>query len=127
MPDDNSTNDRLMEQFIEKASPKLLEALSGQITAHVEKQISGLVENSKALLDQAKQAQAERDALAEKSAADFTQLKTLLERGESPAAIKSALTPEPITLTREQARDPALYRRAKAQAQAQGTAVQITE
>jgi hypothetical protein len=123
MPDDN--NSRLMEQFIEKASPKLLEALSGQITAHVEKQISGLVENSKALLDQAKQAQAERDALAEKSAADFGQLKTLLERGESPAAIKSILAPERITLTREQARDVTIYRRAREQAARNGTTVAI--
>ena len=123
MSDDN--NDKLMTAFIEKATPKLLEALSGQLTTHVEKQIGGLVENSKALLDQAKQAQAERDALAAKSAADFGQLKTLLERGESPAAIKSALAPEPIILTREQARDTAVYRRAKAQAQAAGTTVAI--
>jgi pectin methylesterase-like acyl-CoA thioesterase len=125
MPDDN--NDKLMTQFIEKATPKLLEALSGQITAHVEKQIGGLVENSKTLLDQVKQANAERDALTAKNAADFTQLKTLLERGESPAAIKDALNPAPITLTREQARDTVIYRRARDQAARNGTSVQIVE
>lgn len=121
------SNDKLMAQFIERASPKLLDAMSAQIAALVEKQVGGLAENSKALLDELKQSRAERDALAEKSAADFSQLKTLLERGESPAAIKSVLTPEPIRLTREQARDPAIYRRAKSQAQQNGTSVQIVE
>lgn len=126
MPDD-TTNDRLMEKFIESATPKLLEALTGHVSEHVQKEISGLVANSKSLLEEVKQARAERDAIAEKSAADFTQLKTLLERGESPTAIKSALKPEPITLSRQQARDPAIYRRAKAQAQANGTSVAILD
>lgn len=125
MTDEN--NDKLMTAFIEKATPKLLEALTGHVSEHVQKEISGLVANSKSLLDEVKQARAERDAIAEKSAADFTQLKTLLERGESPAAIKSALKPEPITLTREQARDVSIYRRARAQAQAAGTSVSILD
>jgi hypothetical protein len=125
MSDDK--NDALMTQFIERATPKLLEAMSAQITTLVEKQVGGLAENSKALLDELKQSKAERDALAEKSAADFTQLKTLLERGDSPAAIKDALKPQQITLTREQARDPAIYRRAKAQAQQSGATVAILD
>ena len=127
MPDDNTTNDRLMEKFIESATPKLLEALSGQITEHVEKQIGGLAAHTKELLSDLKKTQAERDALAKERDNQFTQLKTLLERGESPAAIKSILAPEPITLTREQARSTEIYRRAKAQAQAAGTTIQITE
>lgn len=125
MADDN--NDKLMAQFIERASPKLLEAMSAQIAALVEKQVGGLAENSKALLDELKQARAERDALAEKSAADFSQLKTLLERGESPAAIRDALNPPKITLTREQARDVQLYRRAREQAAKSGTSIEIVE
>lgn len=125
MTDENT--DKLMTAFIEKATPKLLEALTGHVSEHVQKEISGLVANSKSLLDEVKQARAERDAIAEKTASDFTQLKTLLERGESPAAIKSALKPEPITLTREQARDVSVYRRARAQAQAAGTSVAILD
>lgn len=121
------TNDKLMAQFIERASPKLLEAMSAQIAALVEKQVGGLAENSKALLDELKQSRAERDALAEKSAADFSQLKTLLERGGSPDEIKSVLNPQPIRLTREQARDVQLYRRAREQAAKNGTSVQIVE
>lgn len=121
------TNDKLMAQFIERASPKLLEAMSAQIAALVEKQVGGLAENSKALLDELKQSRAERDALAEKSAADFSQLKTLLERGDSPAAIRDALNPPKITLTRAQARDVQLYRRAREQAAKNGTSVEIVE
>lgn len=119
------SNDKLMAQFIERASPKLLEAMSAQIAEIVEKRVSGLAENSKALLDELKQSRAERDALAEKSAADFSQLKTLLERGDSPAAIRDALNPPKITLTREQARDVQLYRRAREQAAKNGTSVEI--
>lgn len=121
------TNDKLMAQFIERASPKLLEAMSAQIAALVEKQVGGLAENSKALLDELKQSRAERDALAEKSAADFSQLKTLLERGGSPDEIKSVLNPQPIRLTREQARDVQLYRRAREQAAKNGTSIEIVE
>ena len=121
------TNDKLMAQFIERASPKLLEAMSAQIAEIVEKRVSGLAENSKALLDELKQSRAERDALAEKSAADFSQLKTLLERGGSPDEIKSVLNPQPIRLTREQARDVQLYRRAREQAAKNGTSIEIVE
>lgn len=121
------TNDKLMAQFIERASPKLLEAMSAQIAEIVEKRVSGLAENSKALLDELKQSRAERDALAEKSAADFSQLKTLLERGDSPAAIRDALNPPKITLTRAQARDVQLYRRAREQAAKNGTSIEIVE
>lgn len=123
MADDN--NDKLMEQFIEKATPRLLEALTTQMTEHVEKQIGGLVENSTKLLDEVKDAKRERDEAAKKQAEDFGQLKTLLERGDDPQTVKDALNPEPIKLTREQARDTTIYRRAKAQAEANGTTVQI--
>lgn len=125
MADDN--NDKLMEQFIEKATPKLLEALSTQLTDHVEKQISGLVDQNTKLLDEVKDAKRERDEAAQKQTDDFTQLKTLVERGGAPAEIHNAMLPEPITLTRDQARDTKLYRHAKAQAEAQGTTLQIVE
>lgn len=125
MSDDN--NDKLMTQFIEKATPALLEALSTQMTEHVEKQIGGLVEQNTKLLDEVKDAKRERDAAAQKQTDDFTQLKTLVERGGSPKDIRDTMNPEPILLTREQARDTVLYRRAKAQAEQNGTTVQITE
>ena len=118
---DENNNDELMTQFIEKASPKLLEALSTQVAELVEKQVGGLVENSAKLLDEVKTARDEKSTELEQIA----QLKTLLERGESPAVVKDALNPEPVKLTREQARDPQLYRRAKASAEASGTRVEI--
>jgi len=124
MPDDN---DAMMTKFIESVTPKLLEALTAQLEPLVEKQIGGLKENSQKLLDEVKDAQRERDAAAQKQTDDFTQLKTLLERGGSPAEIKKSFQPEPIQITREQARDVQLYQRAKAQAAAAGTTLQITE
>ena len=124
MPDDDK-NDELMTQFIEKATPKLLEALSTQITEHVEQQIGGLKSASQKMLDEIKDHKRERDETAQKQAEEFGQLKTLLERGDSPAQVKDALNPEPIQLTREQARDTTIYRRAKAQAEANGTRVEI--
>lgn len=120
-------NDRLMEQFIEKASPKLIEAMQEHLTKQFEEKISGLVEHNAKLLDEVKDAKREREAVAAKNTADFTQLKTLLERGGDPKSIKDAMNPEPILLTREQARDTVLYRRARDQAAKSGTTVQITE
>lgn len=114
-------NTKLMEQFIERATPKLLDALKDHVSKHVEESIGGLKENTTKMLDQLKDAQRERDKQAE----DLGQLKTLLERGDAPATIKDAFNPEPIKLTRTQARDPQLYRRAKAAAEQNGTTVQI--
>ena len=125
MNDDN--NDKLMEQFIEKATPQLLEALSAQLTEHVEKQIGGLKTASEKMLDEIKdQKRADADAQA-KQEAESTQLKTLLERREDPKTTLDLMNPEPIQLTREQARSTVLYRKAKAQAEATGTTVQIVE
>lgn len=125
MSDDN--NDKLMEQFIEKASPKLLEAMTAQVAKLVEGQIGGLVENSTKMLDEIKDAKRATQAAATKAAEESTQLKTLLERKEDPKTVLDNMNPEPITLTREQARNTTLYRKAKAQAEVSGTTVQITE
>lgn len=121
----DSNNDKLMEQFIEKATPSLIDALSKQIESKIESQISGLVEHSTKLLDEVKDAKRERDERDKSDRDEYTQLKTLLERHADPAAIKDASTPQPIQLTRTQARDAQLYRRAKAQAEKSGTIVEI--
>lgn len=127
MSDNNDNNDRLIEQFIEKAAPKLLEALTSQISEQVEKQIGGLKTASEKMLDEIKdQKRADADARA-KQEAETTQLKTLLERREDPKTTLDLMNPEPIQLTREQARSTVLYRKAKAQAEATGTTVQIVE
>ena len=123
MPDD--TNDRLMEQFIEKASPKLLEALSEHVSKQIEDSIGGLKRHADALLDEVKDAKREREAREKQQAEEIGQLKTLLERGDTPMDIHRNLSPVPIRLTRTQARDSALYRRAKAQAEKAGTTLEI--
>ena len=123
MSEDN--NDRLMEQFIAKATPKLLEALTEQVSKQIEDSIGGLKANSEKMLDELqdrKRAAAEATAKAQ---AEAGQLKTLLERKDDPASIRDALSPEPIRLTRSQARDASLYRRAKAHAEKRGTTLEI--
>jgi len=123
MPDDD--NDRMMEQFIEKASPKLLEALTEHVSKQIEDSIGGLKSHAEKLLDEVKDAKRERDAREKQQAEEMGQLKTLLERGDAPKDIHRNLSPEPISLTRTQARDTALYRRAKAQAEKAGTTLEI--
>ena len=123
MPDD--TNDRLMEQFIEKASPKLLEALSEHVSKQIEDSIGGLKNHAERLLDEVKDAKREREAREKQQAEEIGQLKTLLERGDTPKDIHRNLSPEPIRLTRVQARDAQLYREAKAQAEKAGTTLEI--
>lgn len=123
MPDD--TNDRLMEQFIEKASPKLLEAMQESLAKQIEDSIGGLKRHAEGLLDEVKDAKREREAREKQQAEEIGQLKTLLERGDTPRDIHRNLSPEPIRLTRTQARDSTLYRRAKAQAEKAGTTLEI--
>lgn len=123
MPDDQ--NDRLMEQFIEKASPKLLEALSEHVSKQIEDSIGGLKSHAERLLDEVKDAKREREAREKQQAEEIGQLKTLLERGDAPKDIHRNLSPEPIRLTRVQARDAQLYRKAKAQAEKAGTTLEI--
>ena len=126
MSDENNT-EKLMEQFIKKASPKLLDSMSQQIEQIVEDRISGLVKKNEELLDEVKDAKREREAAATKQAEDLGQLKTLLERGGSAPQINASLNLEPIKITRAQARDVSLYRRAKAQAEQNGTTIQVVE
>jgi hypothetical protein len=123
----SENNDKLMEQFIERATPKLFEALQESVSKHVEEQIGGLKDSATKLLDEVKDAQRERTERDEKQQQDFDQLKTLLERGGTPREVHQALSNEPMTITREQARDPQLYRRAKAQAEQAGTTLQIVK
>lgn len=123
MPD--YQNDRLMEQFIEKASPKLLEALSEHVSKQIEDSIGGLKNHAERLLDEVKDAKREREAREKQQAEEIGQLKTLLERGDAPKDIHRNLSPEPIRLTRVQARDAQLYRKAKAQAEKAGTTLEI--
>lgn len=125
MTDDN--NDKLMSQFIEKATPALLEALSEQIKPLIDDQIGGLVKSSTKMLDELQDVKRSNAAAATKAAEESTQLKTLLERREDPKTVLDHMNPEPIQLTREQARSTVLYKKAKAQAEASGTTVQIVE
>lgn len=122
MSDDN---DKLMEQFIEKATPKLLEALSEQVSKQIEDSIGGLKGHAEKLLDEVKDAKRERDTREKQQTEELGQLKTLLERSNAPKDIHQNMSPDPIRLSRSQARDAQLYRRAKAQAEKAGTTLEI--
>lgn len=123
MSEDN--NDKLMSAFIEKATPKLLEALTEHVSKQIEDQIGGLKTNAEKMLDEIKDQKRAAAEAAAKEHADAGQLKTLIERHADAASIHSALAPEPIRLSRAQARDTILYRRAKAQAEKIGTTLEI--
>lgn len=123
MSEDN--NNRLMEQFIARATPKLLEALTEQVSKQIEDSIGGLKANSEKMLDELKDRKRAAAEANTKAQAEAGQLKTLLERKGDPASIMDALSPDPIRLTRTQARDAQLYRRAKAQAEKTGTTLEI--
>lgn len=118
-------NDKLMAQFIEKATPKLLEAMQDSLGKQIEDSIGGLKSNAEKLLDEVKDAKREREAREKQQAEEMGQLKTLLERGDTPKDIRDHMSPDPIRLTRVQARDAQLYRRAKAQAEKVGTTLEI--
>lgn len=118
-------NTEMMNRFIEAATPKLLEALTDQVAELVESKIGGLVENSTKLLDEVKKAKAQPDT----KLAELEKMIGELRSGQQTAADESKdkmfSTPAAIQLTREQARDPKLYRAAKEKATADGTTVEI--
>jgi hypothetical protein len=95
------------------------------LAKQIEDQIGGLKANAEKMLDEIKDARRERETREKQQAEEMGQLKTLLERGEAPKDIHRNLSPEPIRLTRTQARDAALYRKAKAQAEKAGTTLEI--
>lgn len=119
-------NEQLMTQFIERATPKLLESMQDTISKMVEDQIGGLVENSTKMLDEIKGRKRELEEAAKKQQEDAGQLQRLLEaHPKNAAAVHDALNPQPVQISKTQALDPALYRRAKAQAEQAGTQLQI--
>ncbi|GHE02180.1 hypothetical protein U879_17560 [Defluviimonas sp. 20V17] len=122
---DDDNNDRLMAQFIEKATPKLLEAMQASLAEKIEEQIGGLKQASQKMLDEIKDQKRAAAEQATKDKGEADQFRALLSQRSNPADINAALTPDPIRLTRVQARDPQLYRRAKAQAEKTGTTVEI--
>lgn len=127
MPDDTN-NDALMQQFIERAMPKLVEAATPMLTEMVEKQLGGFKENAEKLLDEVQDAKRAQAEAAEKAKADADQFAQLLKQNPTDVDnITKALNPDPIRLTREQMRDPAIYRRAKAEAERTGTTIQRIE
>lgn len=124
MSDDDKKNDALMAKFIESATPKLLEAMSEQIAAKVEEQLGGFKKHAEKLLDDVQDRKRER----EETQAQFDQFKQLLKQNPGDTKpVHDALNPATIQLTRAQARDVTIYRRAKAQAEAQGARIEIVE
>ncbi|MBK5923865.1 hypothetical protein CCR90_08745 [Rhodovulum sulfidophilum] len=99
MPDDQ--NDKLMEQFIQQATPKRLEAMQEGLAKQIEDQIGGLKANAEKMLDEIKDARRERETREKQQAEEMGQLKTLLERGDtqgySPAPFARADPPDAHT------------------------------
>ena len=125
-------NDKLMEPFIEKAAPRLLDALKDSIAKQIEESTRGLKESATRMLDEikdTKRAAAEKDdALAATTkllaALDESDRKRAAENAGIDRFFKAADT---VRLTRTQARDPKIYREAKAAAEKAGTRLEITD
>ncbi|MEL7445479.1 MAG: hypothetical protein AAGK02_06665 [Pseudomonadota bacterium] len=110
-------NDQNAAKLIEALVPKLTEALLPQITEHVEAQIGGVVKKSDELLDKlVKQNESNEtfQSAAEKALAD------LADKAGKPAPKFGG---NDVVLSREDARDPAKYRQAKADAESRGVKV----
>lgn len=120
MPDD----DKLMQQFIERATPKLLEAMQESVAKLVEDQLGGFKENAEKLLDEVQDAKRAQAEAAEKAKAEGDQFAALLKQNPTdPKAVTDNFgSRDNVQLTRTQARDPSLYRRAKAEAEKRGFA-----
>lgn len=125
-------NDKLMEQFIEKAAPRLLDALKDSVAKQIEESTRGLKESATRMLDEikdTKRAAAEKDD----ALAATTKLLAALDESDRKRAAENAgldrffKVAEPIRLTRTQARDTRAYREAKAAAEKAGTRLEITD
>lgn len=106
------TPEQLMEDLVAKLTPTLSDTILEKVTASVEEQVQGLKAKNDELLGKLAEQKDHSDALA-------AQLSKLKPEG--------VMMDGAIRITREDARNVAKYRRAKAQAEERGVALQIVQ
>lgn len=110
MTDEADDDTAMMDQFIEKITPKLTETIMQKVTADVEGQITGIkAKNAELLLKLSEQKTHSEDLAAQLAA-------TPAQQPNDNA---------PVQITKADARNVAAYRKARAQAEAKGVQLQI--
>ena len=123
-------NDAQAKALVAALAPMIAAAIIPQLTEQVEKQIKGVVAKNDELLDKLANLKKDDEIAANGKAADDLMAKTkALIDGASPKK-ENALTDfrkggDPIRISRADARDTAIYRKAKALAAEQGVALEI--
>ena len=124
-----ATNDDQAAQLVAALAPILSAALLPQITEHVEKQIKGVVSKNAELLDKLAARAKDDDVAAHQKRTDelTAQAKRLAEGAPKK---ENGLTDfrkagEAVKISRTDARDTAIYKKAKALAAEQGVALEI--
>lgn len=125
-----ATNDEQAKALVAALAPMIAAAIIPQLTEQVEKQIKGVVAKNDELLDKLANLKKDDEIAAKINAGDdlLAKTKALIE-GVAPKK-ENGLTDfrkasEPVRISRTDARDPAIYRRAKALAAEQGVALEI--
>jgi hypothetical protein len=124
------TNDEQAKALVAALAPLLAEVLIPQLTEQVEKQIKGVVAKNDELLDKLANLKKDDEIAATIKAGDDLMAKTkALIDGASPKK-ENGLTDfrkggDPVRISRADARDVGIYKKAKALAAEQGVALEI--
>jgi len=124
------TNDEQAAALVAALAPMIAAAVIPQLTEQVEKQIKGVVAKNDELLDKLANLKKDDEIAAKIKAGDDLMAKTkAMIDGASPKK-ENGLTDfrkggDPIRISRVDARDPAIYRKAKALAADQGVTLEI--
>lgn len=125
-----ATNDEQAKALVDALAPMIAAAIIPQLTEQVEKQIKGVVAKNDELLDKLANLKKDDEIAARIKAGDDLMAKTkALIEGAAPKK-ENGLTDfrkvgDPVRISRTDARDPSIYRRAKALAAEQGVALEI--
>lgn len=122
------TNDEQAKALVEALAPLIAEAIIPQITEKVEAQIKGLKDKSTELLDKLHNVTKDREIADKIASGDALAAKTaaLLETAKKPDGLTDfRKVGEPVRISRADARDVALYRKAKDLAASQKVSLEI--
>ena len=123
-----TANDAQAKALVEALAPMIAEVLIPQLTASVEAQVKGVVAKNSELLDKLHNVTKDKEIADKIAASDALAAKTaaLLETAKKSDGLTDfRKVGEPVRISRADARDVALYRRAKDLAQSQKVPLEI--
>lgn len=130
-PNDTS-NDAQAKALVAALAPLIAEAIIPQLAAKVEEQVKGIKTKNDELLDKLANLKKDDEIAAQIKAGDdlMAQTKALLERTvpkNDKGLVDFRKAGEPLKISRADARDVALYKKAKALAAEQGVPLEIVQ